>query len=380
MFPFFNIEVNHDLFWQLPVLKMMPAEYVMGATLTSLVVTACLLCFTFTYLLKSREYSFRSRQAQDAFGSFLSDIILAESETELLAVLQREEVKKITSRWLAKSFGRRVLIGELMNIHRNMSGQAAENIIWLYRYFNLSQDTLKNFQSGAWYKKTQAIQEFAEMKQTQYLDEIYRETTNPNSFIRTEAQIALVKITGFEGLKFLHVVRHSLTQWQQLCLIQQLSVEGQFHWSHLPAWLQSENESVVEFALRLAENYKCYEVHNHVALCLQHSSMAIRRQALRTLKEICLESTAKIVEEHFSIAEKEEQLCVLEVLRHIGGAEQLPFLVSLLRQDNDSVKYAAIKLIQQWSRNWYELAQPYIDGSQSPLYCIITELKKEEAA
>jgi hypothetical protein len=375
-----NITIDISMLWQSSFFKMVPAEFVKGATLASLAITICLLASTFFYLLQSRRFSKKNRQARNAFGSFLSDIILSESLEELNAVLRQERVQKINGKWLARSFGRKVLTNELMKIHRSMSGQAGENIVWLYRHFELHRDSLKNFHSTSWHRKALAIQEFSETKQTQYLQEIYEAANDSNEFIRTEAQIALVKLTGFEGLNFLSIVQYPITQWQQLCLLQQLAGESQLQWNQLPAWLQSKNETVAEFALRLAEHYKCYEVHDAVTSCLQHSSAAIRRQTIHTLKEICQEHTVKLLEEHFITAEKEEQLYVLEALRYIGGSDQISFLVCLLHQDDDTIKYAAVKLIQQLSNDWYDIVQQHIKPRQSSLHYVIAELKKEEAA
>lgn len=60
------------------------------------------------------------------------------------------------------------------------------------------------------------------MDQKNLLTKIYRETNSKNEFVRSEAQIAIIYMTGFNGLRFLDVISYPLTLWQQIKLLEQL--------------------------------------------------------------------------------------------------------------------------------------------------------------
>ncbi len=326
-----------------------PKSFLFESTFLFAVAIFSLLSFIIFYLMRYISYTAKRKHLSSIYSSFISEIILCETEEELMQVMQQSYIQTIIYKWLSRPIGKRLLLKNLIKIHRNMSGSAAGNIRWLYMHLALDQDSVKRLSSPKWHIKAKAIQELAEMKQEKYISKIYRETNNKNVYIRTEAQVAVVKLTGFEGLRFLNVVSQPITQWQQLSLLQLLSLKNKFQWDKLPGWLKSKNETVVEFALRLVEKYQRYEFHNEVVYCLEHPSALIRKQSIYTLKEISQPHTAHLLEHYFLMSEKEEQLCILEVMQAIGTKEQLPFLNSLLAMEDASIQYRTHKVIRQIS-------------------------------
>ncbi|HEU4902714.1 MAG TPA: hypothetical protein VFT06_07970, partial [Flavisolibacter sp.] len=275
-----------------------------------------------------------------------------ESDNELADTLAQFRQNEGNSRLLTKPFARKILIKELVKTTDSISGKAAENLRWLYEELALGSDSFRSFQTGAWHRKAAAIQHLAEMQQSNYLVRIYRETNNKNPFIRTEAQLAVVKMTGFKGLRFLTIVSHAISQWQQLSLLSHLQ-EGEAEEENIKSWLNQKNDSVVEFALRLVEHYRCYDLHDDVIACLQHVSPAIRLQALEALKEIHNDTTAKALVHHFPMAAREEKLCILALLcETTAGTDELDFLTSLLNGEDEAIRFRALQAIQQISPAW----------------------------
>ena len=131
---------------------------------------------------------------------------------------------------------------------------------------------------------------------------IYRLTNHKNFYVRTEAQVALVKMTGFKGLRFLNVVAHPLTQWQQVCLMQQLSEGADAEPEQVAHWLHSDNETVVELALKIVGAFKIYSLHDAAADCLNHNSETVQQEAVRTLGEIEQEATGALLQKFHSCA------------------------------------------------------------------------------
>ncbi|HET7896874.1 MAG TPA: hypothetical protein VFL47_04375, partial [Flavisolibacter sp.] len=107
-------------------------------------------------------------------------------------------------------------------------------------------------------------------------------------------------------------------------------------------------ETVVEFALRLTEIYKCYTLHDDVLACLQHSSAAVRRQALFALREIYNDSTTAALIHHFSTAPKQEQLLILDLLGETGsGDTEMCFLESLQQCKDEMLRHRAAEAVQK---------------------------------
>jgi hypothetical protein len=345
--------MDHDFYHIIPgkavlAKNLIPYQYLMDVSFLLFTTVLSLLGFIIIYLLYYLNRTAKRKYLVAVYSDLISEIILCETPAELDETLTQPYVQAIRSKWFAKSFGRKILIGELVKIHRTISGRGAENIRWFFDRFELQADCLQNFESQKWNRKASAIQQLAEMKQLKYLTKIYKATNSKNRYVRTEAQVAIVKLTGFKGLRFLNVIAHPLTQWQQLCLLRELSLEASCDPEKIKQWLQSKNETVVEFALRLIKTYVCFELHNEVAQCLQHASGRVRLQAIYALEEIAGEETARLLKENFERADLNEKLLLLAALEKTGGEEQLPFFSSLLQNENAAIKNAASLLLKKY--------------------------------
>jgi hypothetical protein len=327
-------------------IKISPTILLEVACFFGLSAFSCLV-YIGTFLEFNKSHSARRLAIAKQLSSFIGEITIAESEEELNFILEQPDVAAKIKKITRSKDGRIVLIRELMNMHKSVLGAAAANIRWLYIYLNLQEDAVKRLRSSIWYIKAGALQELAEMRQEKFVVNIYRETNNKNIFIRREAQLALVKLTGFEGLRFLNIARHPITEWQQIRLLDHLSLQKGAKWENLKKWLQSENESVISFALRLIEKYQLYEFHDATLLCMEHRSSLVRLQALKTLKEIAQAQTAFYLEHAFLVSPYNEQLIILGIIGNIGSKNQISFLSSLIQYDDLVIRHKAEQTIRQ---------------------------------
>jgi hypothetical protein len=318
------------------------------------IVVMILLVFIASSLIYRNRHSIRRKYLVSLYSDFISEVILCDSEEDLTKVIGQPQVQDIMGRWLTRPYGRRVLTDEIIKAHRNMTGVSAANLRWLFDYLNLQNEALQKLTSKKWHLKVSGIQQLAEMKKEKYISRIYRETNSKNHYVRTEAQIAVVKLTGFDGLRFLNVISQPVTQWQQLCLLEQLSLQSSFNEEKVVVWLQSKNETVIEFALKLVEYYKSGTLYSSVISCLDHRSTSVRVQVIQTLGEIYQDDTASFLEGCYYWMEKEARLKTLEVLRQIGTDQQIPFLTSLLQEEDETILINVIKALQALHPNWKE--------------------------
>lgn len=242
--------------------------------------------FIFIYLKLHSKLVSRREKIIFLFSEMVSEIILAEHDEELQQVIAKNNSRRLMQRYLHKRFARKAIAGELIKMHRSMSGIAAKNIEWLYMSMELHADAFNDLKSTEWHIKAKAIQHLAEMKQIQFLPRIYKMINHSNIHIRTEAQLGLVRMTGFDGLRFLNMTRYSLTQWQQICLLQELPKNYSPDDQKIIKWLKSTNESVIEFALKLARKYQCIQLEEEISSCLQHPSGKVRKQAIVAMEEL----------------------------------------------------------------------------------------------
>lgn len=224
-----------------------------------------LVIFIFAYLQWERLTRIRKNGWIREFGDLVTAVIVCESKEELEAAWARPDVQMLLARYQHNREGRKVLAEELQKIHKLLTGIAAENIRWLFKQLRFHEDLMEQFKSRKWHIKSAAIQQLAFMGLSQYITKIYKATNDNNLYVRIEAQLALVRLTGVEGLRFLNVARHPLSPWQQLCLLQELSHHTPPEPAKIKRWLQSNNSTVVDFAKKLVAEYPSYgsveEVH-----------------------------------------------------------------------------------------------------------------------
>lgn len=329
---------------------IIPYTWLLNAAMFFALVVTSLLLFIVVFLYQNGKTQKRKAQLRNLFSDLIAETVVCETTEEVTQILS--QFTAANSKLLTNAFPRKILIRELVKTKDSISGKSADNLRILFEKLGLDKDTFLRFRSKKWHRKASAIQRLAEMQQTKYLLKIYRETNSENNFIRTEAQIAVVKLTGFKGLRFLNIVSHPVSQWQQLSLISHLQ-EGEIKEENIKKWLSLKNDSVVEFALRLVEIFKCYNLHDDVATCLSHSSLSVRLQALHALKEIGDDSTGVVLLQYFQTVSRQEQLIMLQMLPETSvGNHALPFLTSLLKSENEAIRFRAVQAIQKIGPAW----------------------------
>ncbi len=291
----------------------------------------------YAQLLAKKRMHFFTKRIRSNIEVWISHIILEES-------VEKIEIPKKFYRLLDDSNARQVAIDELINCKKNFSGLVAENIVALYNQFGLREDSLKKMQNKRkWYLQARGIQELYMMDQKTLLTKIFRETNSKNEFVRSEAQIAIIYMTGFNGLRFLDVISYPLTLWQQIKLLEQLKLFGKKEdlSERLLKWLHSKNDTVVVFALRLAAEYQQYAVKDAIMDCLVHPSATVRTRAIKTLIVLADEKTPFILTGYFSKENFENQVHILNSLPALATDEQLPFLEKLLDAPDNIIKLKA---------------------------------------
>ncbi len=325
------MEIVDDMMVSVQLLEIeISLSWLSGIAVFFAVTIVGFLSFIGIYILRELRNKARCRHLVNIYSNFIGDIILSEDEEELLQVLQQPYVQTILRHWITRTLGRRVLIEQLVQNHKSLTGKAGENIIWLYNHLRLNEDSLSCLSSSQWHQKASAMQELAEMKQKQYITRLYRETNSKVYIVRAEAQIAVVKLSGFAGLRFLDVISQQITQWQQLCLLNQLPAPVESQCPKVKNWLASSNNTIVEFTLRLIAKFQLIDFHDLVGDCLLHRSSEVRRQCTETLRVISTDTTPQLLIERFPHLEKEEQLSVLNILGEAGTVRELPFLEAVV--------------------------------------------------
>ncbi|RXK62254.1 hypothetical protein ESA94_04380 [Lacibacter luteus] len=349
----------------------------LAVTLFFVCIIAGVVLFILFYLIRRTGRSMRRRSLREQYSNCISELAVCETDEELQSFLQQPDTQRITRLLEHEAFSRRVIITELLKTVKNMSGNAATNVCWFYEQANLQHDSLLRLQNGAWHVKARAIQELSGLRQNKYITKIYRHTNNANELVRNEARTAVVKLTGFEGLRFLDVATYPLTEWQQLCLLYELSLHSNRSFEGVQRWLQSSNSSVTEFALRLVEVYHLHACFSTVTSCLKHAAKPVRKKALAALKEIYDPAINEILVAMFPAEDADVQILILQMLKEFGTEEEQAFLLQQLLHEQQEIKVAAARAVYYTQPDAESLLRQRVQTDTYPWNVLLVQLKQE---
>lgn len=296
--------------------------------------------------VKKRRY-FDREKISGQLNQWISEALTEEGELTIA-------VEPWLQQYLNKGIYREYVADSLINVRKNLKGAAAKNIISLYLQLDLKKDSLQKLRGFNWHQKARGIYELYMMEQADAAADIARHTNSSNETVRMEAQVATVGFSGFDGLTFLTSLTHPVNEWQQLQLLAQLQKLNVEDMPELPQWLASANITVQLFALKLADIYNQFHVHDLVVSCLQSTTEEIRNQAIKTLGHISNEDTAQVLKEQYEAETNANKRAILKQIGAIGMCDDVPFLRNALEHPDDSVKLEALRAIaicdrQQWS-------------------------------
>lgn len=371
MYPIINI--NYLLYSFVQPWQLIAGVFVFMALI------AGMLSYTFLYLFKRYRRSAYKNGLRHKYQDLISFLAISENEEELKEFISSHAVKSNLDAWLKESYARHILIKELVIAAKSMNGIAYKNLCWFYAEMGLEKDTLEKLKSHEWHIKAKAIQTLSHLGQKQFIARIYRFTNSNNEFVRHEARIAVVKLTGFEGLRFLDVISYPLTEWQQIHLLHELSKEKSISSKDVDRWLQSANHSVAEFALRLVEVYRIYDLHDEVIKLLKHPEELIRIKAINALCEIQQDNTAHIMVENFRQENNPVQMAILKALQKTGTESEIPFLSRYLLHEENDFKMAAARAIRNIKTDGLTIIERSVDSSQQPWPVLLMQLQEEDA-
>ena len=305
-------------------------DFLSGLTLPLIagILFSCLIALLFLYILIYQGVLRARKKKLDRWNALADSVIYkvifheddnpdSDQTSELLDIISRTDIripKGLTLHLSNKSF-RKILIQKLIAVKLNMSGAASANLTRLFRQFKFDRQILKMLNSSSWYKMASAIQQIGIMELDEYKQRLFEFVDHERGLIRVEAQNAILKFYGFEGLRFLDKATYPITEWQQIKLLDQLASLHTENFTGIDIWLESKNDTIVLFALKLVKNYHRFELYDQIVACLRHKNPMVRQQAIIVLKELPSEQSAAILIDIYFSETANNQLILLPTAR-----------------------------------------------------------------
>ncbi|WP_143097805.1 HEAT repeat domain-containing protein [Chitinophaga sp. CF118] len=256
---------------------------------------------------------------------------------------------------MKKKINRQIVIDQLVTAKKNLMGDAAKNIISLYKQLHLVNDSFSKLNSRKWYKIALGIQELYIMEQREALQLIEKYAGHKNELVRTEVQIALVNLLGFNGLHFLDGLSSPISSWQQARLLEELRPMDMCDMPRLNLWLHSHNKDVIMFALKLVEVYYEAEAYEAVLTCLRHPDEGVRRQAVNSIARMAKVSIIAVLIAQYKCESPRNKKNILFHLEGIATDSELTFLLTELKEEKNTARLDVARVIAMAYPNGLQL-------------------------
>ena len=254
---------------------------------------------------------------------------------------------KIEIRQLLKdTFNRKVLSEVLLDLRKDISGEAQQSLFSLYQDLGLHKDSFAKLKSWRWQIVSKGILDLTQMEVAESYGFITKFINDKRSTIRKQAEIATVTLRH-EGINyFLDTTKYRISEWQQLKLLDVIRNKEDFQPPRFRAWLTSNNKYVVLFALRLIKHYNQNDANTFLIELVKHKNNQIKEEAIACIKEFNVTDsldTLKLVFWNASIIVK---IAILDAIAEIGSEADIEFINLIDKKElNFSVKSKALSTI-----------------------------------
>jgi HEAT repeat protein len=325
-------KIHSDLLWDLSILF----------TGLAILYFAAVFFFRNRISSKSEQVKQRKKELSPMISEFLFHEDDASKEEKSNYVNLKIEIRQL----LKSDFNRQVLSEILLDLRKDVSGEAQKRLMKLYQDLGLHQDAFVKLKSWRWEVISKGISELTQMSVEESYSFITKFINDKRGTIRKQAEIATVTLKK-EGIDyFLDTTKYRISEWQQLKLLDVLRNQEDFEPPRFKAWLTSNNKFVVLFALRLIKYYNQNDAIASLIELIKHKNNQIKEEAIACIKEFNVVEALEILKLVFWKSSVDIKISILGAIAVLGTEIDLEFLRLIEnKESNFSVRSKAISSI-----------------------------------
>ncbi|MFI0490255.1 hypothetical protein [Flavobacterium sp.] len=299
---------------------------------------------------------------QEEYESRLVNYLYAGNDNESISPKQQIIINELKNH-IADPFKRKIIISTLLKLRNEISGEIGESIDKLFIKLGLLHYSLDKLKSKKWEVIAIGIRELSQFKIKAVHKIIMNNINHPKREVRKEMQLYLVHLYAFKGLDFLNILETSLSEWDQIQLLEILQLNSDTQITDIRPWLKSSNDSVVIFALKLAKVYNQFEVKNELIELLNHDSEEVRINTISALKHLNIFEAKTILKNNFNNRTHEEQIVFLKMMENVYENSDKKFLLEHMNHKNLEIKLLVNKILKSIYIEEFELDEPQLKKS-----------------
>jgi hypothetical protein len=322
-----------------------------------------LLLFVFYAFLAFKRLQFVFFQARDKYWSKL----ISDTFTDFLAYADGmpaedpisyilPEFEKIP---LKRPYIKKMLYQQLIDFHNSFTGNSAEKLGKLFLKLGLDQLTEKKLHALKEDVKIKGIIETAQMELHRFIPIITKLIHSQSAEVRIEAQATYLLLNKQHSFHFLEQVKEPILDWHQLVLME---LTGHIPTKELPdfsVWLNSKNNSVVIFCLRLIGHYQQFQAIPRLIDLLKHSDPTIQHLAVKILGEFEAAEAEKHLLDLYATGSVDIRAEVIRALGRICSGNQLDFLLKEAKSEEFDIIYHSLTALRNHGKPGLSIIKAY---------------------
>ena len=305
-------EIHADLLWDLTLL------------FTVLGFLYFIFVFIFRNRLSAKHKGVRLRKKE--LGPMISNFLFYEDDASLQEKYNYVQMKLDIRELLKDKFNRRVLVEILLDLRRDISGDARQRLFALYKDLGLHLDAFEKLKSWKWEVISKAISELTQLQVEESYGFIKKFINHRRGVIRKQAQRATVSLRHEGIIYFLDTCKYRISEWQQLKLLDEIRNLEDFQPPRFKAWLTAKNKDVVLFSLRLIKYYKQNDAKDSLIQLVKHENEQIKIEAINCIKDFVVFDAVDTLKSVFWKCSPNVKLVLLDAIASLGEAKEIPFL------------------------------------------------------
>lgn len=299
---------------------------------------------------------------QENYESCLVTYLYAGNDDEAFSSEQQLIINELKE-CVADPFKRKIIVSTLLKLRNEISGEMGESIDKLFIKLGLLRYSLVKLRNKKWDVIAIGIKELTQFKIRGVHKIIMNNINHPKREVRKEMQIYLVYLYAFKGLEFLNILKTSLSEWDQIQLLEVLQLNNDTQIADIRPWLKSSNDSVVIFTLKLAKVYNQFEVKEQLIELLNHESEDVRINVISALNHLNVIEAKNILKNNFNERSDEEQIAFLKMMENVYENGDKPFLLEHIHHKNSEIKLIVSEILKNINFEEFELNEAELKKS-----------------
>lgn len=210
---------------------------------------------------------------------------------------------------------RNLFLQKLVDSEKKFSGAAKNRITDLFNEYDLRKEAMKKLNQKKAYLIARGIRELTVMEVKEAIPKIEQYLYHPSPQVYQEAQYAMVRFKGFEGLHFMDTFPTRISEWQQLRFLLSISSLPEDSEAAISKWIENANDTVVVFTLKLIKKFQLLYFYPKVIGLLSISSVEVRVKAVQTLMSLENPETVRYLSGIYYDQPDEVRLEILKVIK-----------------------------------------------------------------